>query len=104
MIIREATPSDARAIAEIHVRSWQAAYQGIVPDSFLESLSVDQRERSWRQSLEGSGLVTSVLEERGEMLGWISVGPSRDEGEQPSTREIWAIYVEPKHWRRGVGQ
>jgi ribosomal protein S18 acetylase RimI-like enzyme len=104
MIIRGATPNDARAIAEIHVRSWQVAYKDIVPDSFLESLSVEQRERFWRQSLEGSGPGTSVIEEHGEVLGWISVGPSRDAGEEPSTRELWAIYVEPRHWRRGVGQ
>lgn len=102
--IRPATPDDARAIAGIHVRSWQVAYRGIVPESFLQSLSVDQRERFWRESLEGGGPRTSVFEEHGHVVGWISVGATRDAGERPSTRELWAIYVDPMHWRRGVGQ
>ena len=34
MVVRHATPEDSRAVAAIHVRSWQAAYQGIVPAQF----------------------------------------------------------------------
>ena len=44
MVVRHATPEDSRAIATIHVLSWQAAYQGVVPAQFLASMSVDQRE------------------------------------------------------------
>jgi hypothetical protein len=44
MIIREAELRDARGIAEVHVRSWQAAYAGIIPDEEFARLSVDQRE------------------------------------------------------------
>ena len=32
--IREATVEDALSIARIHVRSWQAAYRGIVDDDY----------------------------------------------------------------------
>ena len=45
-----------------------------------------------------------MLEERGEVLGWVNTGPSRDADALSSTSEIWAIYVAPEHWRRGVGQ
>lgn len=38
-MIRQATPQDARAIAEIHVDTWQSACKGIVPDEFFENLS-----------------------------------------------------------------
>ena len=51
MIIRDAELRDARGIAEVHVRSWQAAYAGIVPDEDLARLSVDQREQFWAQIL-----------------------------------------------------
>ena len=103
MVVRPATLEDSRAIAEIHVRSWQAAYRGIVPPAFLDSLSVEQRERGWRQRLERDTSGTSVLEERGEVLGWVSVGSSRDDDALSSTSELWAIYVAPEHWRRGMG-
>ena len=48
MTIREAELCDARGIAEVHVRSWQAVYAGIVPDEDLARLSVDQRHEFWR--------------------------------------------------------
>ena len=50
--IREALPADARAIAEIHVRSWQAAYRGQLTDDYLDGLSVDDRLEQHRRSLE----------------------------------------------------
>jgi hypothetical protein len=50
-MIRSATPGDARAIATIHVEAWRAAYRGIVPDEYLDSLSIDGRESTWRQNL-----------------------------------------------------
>jgi len=104
MVVRRATAEDSGAIAEIHVRSWQAAYRGIVPPEFLDSLSVEQRQRVWRQRLEGGTSVTLVLEEQDKVLGWVSAGPSRDSDALSPTSELVAIYVAPEHWRRGVGQ
>ncbi len=31
-VVRPATPEDSLAIADAHVRGWQAAYRGLVPD------------------------------------------------------------------------
>jgi hypothetical protein len=38
MSIRLAQASDARAIAEVHVRSWQAAYRDLLPQEYLDGL------------------------------------------------------------------
>jgi len=35
MRIRVATPDDAEAIVDAHVRSWQVAYRGLIPDPVL---------------------------------------------------------------------
>ncbi|MEX0715757.1 MAG: hypothetical protein WD066_04185 [Planctomycetaceae bacterium] len=35
MIVRQATPADAPAIAAIHVDAWRGAYRGIVPAEYL---------------------------------------------------------------------
>ncbi len=59
MIIRDAELGDARGIAEIHVRYWQAAYAGIVPDEDLARLSVDQREQFWMHVLSKDEHATS---------------------------------------------
>jgi hypothetical protein len=54
-IVRPATVEDAPAIAAIHVRVWQYAYRGIVPDSFLDSLSSERRTDQWMAALSQPG-------------------------------------------------
>ena len=104
MIVREAKIEDALAIAAIHVRAWQAAYQGIVPSAWLDSLSIEQRERHWRHSLEQTTSSTWVAEDGNQILGWIHAAASRDADAELTTSEVWAIYVDPAHWREGVGR
>ena len=37
--VRRARPSDAGAIAAVHVAAWRSAYPGILPDGYLARLS-----------------------------------------------------------------
>jgi ribosomal protein S18 acetylase RimI-like enzyme len=104
MIVRRARLDDARAIATIHVHAWQAAYRDIVPSAFLDSLSVEEREKVWHQNLARKASETWVAEEGGQLVGWISAAQSRDTDALPATGEVWAVYVAPAHWRRGVGR
>jgi ribosomal protein S18 acetylase RimI-like enzyme len=103
-MIRSATPGDARAIAMIHVEAWRAAYRGIVPDEYLDSLSIDRRESVWRRNLLADDSSTWVAQESDAIVGWISAGPSRDTGAAASAGEIWAVYVAPGRWGKGVGR
>jgi ribosomal protein S18 acetylase RimI-like enzyme len=104
MTIRPACPADALRIATIHVEAWRVAYRGIVPDEFLRALSVEERHVGWHRILETGESLTWVAEDGYMLLGWISVGRSRDVNAPPSTGEIWAIYVDPDHWSKGVGR
>jgi ribosomal protein S18 acetylase RimI-like enzyme len=101
--VRIATPNVARAIAEIHVASWQEGYRGQLPDSYLKSLSADAREARWAQSLR-DGAAVLLAEHAGKPLGLMSYGPSRDD-DAPETRgEIYGLYVHPHAWSTGKGQ
>jgi ribosomal protein S18 acetylase RimI-like enzyme len=104
MVVRRAELDDAKAIATIHVHAWQAAYQGIVPSAVLDSLSVAQREARWRQDLERRTSETWVADDDDHVVGWVSAGRSRDADVLPTTAEVWAIYVNPRCWRRGIGR
>jgi hypothetical protein len=78
MIIRPACLADALRIATIHVEAWQVAYRGIVPDEFLDALSVEERRVGWQRILETGESLTWVAEDKNMALGWISMGRSRD--------------------------
>lgn len=106
--IRPAVPDDARAIATVHVRSWQAAYRGQLPDEYLDSLSIDEREAMWRSGVSATDPAQGCLiaEESGEVVGFAAFGPARaDHGRVPEgTGEIYAIYVSPEAFGTGVGR
>ena len=104
MLIRRAEPSDARGIAEVKVASWKSAYRGILPDSLLDNLSVEDNEVRWRARIVEHTSKVLVLEQNGRVIGFVASGASRDEDvDQKRVGEIVAIYLEPKDWRRGHG-
>ena len=38
-----------------------------------------------------------------KIVGFVGFDRSRDKGTPPTMGELWAIYVTPQHWGRGVG-
>ena len=44
-----------------------------------------------------------VHEEEGRIDGWVSTGPCRDD-DAKTGGEIYALYVEPGSWRKGIGR
>jgi len=106
--IRVAFVDDARAIAEVHVRSSQAAYRGQYPDDYLDSLSADVRQIAWSGILAESDLPslgTFVLEDDDRVLaGFVHVSPSRDLDATADTGEVTSIYLLPELWGAGYGR
>lgn len=104
-IIRKAEVKDAKGISVVHVKMWQKAYRGQVPDSYLDSLSVEARELVWKKSLEDNkeGLHILVAEIEGIITGWVSGGKNRDEDVTPETGELGGIYVHPDYAGMGIG-
>lgn len=107
LTVREAGEDDVLAIATIHVRSWQAAYRGVLPDELLDGLSVSERADRWRQIVAGSDerWLTLVAERPdGDLSGFCSVtAPSPEAPPGELTAEVGALYVDPEHWRQGAG-
>jgi len=104
--IREAVPADARSIAEIHVRSWQAAYRGQLTDDYLDGLSVDARLEQHRESLEAPPAEwrTWVAEDDRGTIGFAVTGPSQDADATDRTAEVYAIYLDPERVGTGSGR
>jgi ribosomal protein S18 acetylase RimI-like enzyme len=104
MNVRPAQLRDARGIANVHVRAWQTAYRGIVSEKHLSTLSVDQREESWKECLTLNRPETWVAEVLPELVGWVAFGGSRDDDATPSAGEVEALYVLPEYWSTGIGR
>ncbi len=96
MVIRRGAAADAEGVARVQIETWQAAYAHALPFEQLQALSIEEaveRHRRWPP--------TFVAEHGGQIVGFVSVGSSRD----PDTdAELFAIYVLPEHWGTGVGR
>jgi len=102
--VTAAEPDDSAALARIHVTSWQAAYDGIVPTAHLASLSIPAREKGWRDILAAGRSRTFVARRAAEATGFISFGACRDKGAPATRGEVWALYVAPHAWASGAGR
>ena len=106
-VVRLALPDDSNAIASVQVESWRAAYAGLMPEAVLAGLSVEHRARAWRGRLEHPEVLERhlfVTDVGGTVAGFANTGPSRDEGADAATAEIYALYLAPAAWRRGHGR
>ena len=104
--VRLASAADADAIGRIQVETWRAAYTGLMPDEAIAMFDVESRQRMWREGLGRTprpGSATFVVEDGGEVVGFASVGASRDEGAEQEA-ELYAIYLHPSRWDRGIGR
>ncbi len=102
MIIRPAAIEDAQAIAEVHVHSWQWAYRGLLPDDYLDHLSIERRAAMHTQRLTTQTEErTWIVDEDGQIVGFATTGPSRDSDASPRTAELGALYL--RHEAAGKG-
>jgi GNAT superfamily N-acetyltransferase len=105
--IRPARVDDAEQIAEVHVRSWQAGYRGLIPQDYLDGLDPAARVDSRRRSLQESDLPRSgtlVVAHDGTVVGFAHIGPARDDDTDDCVGEVWAIYLSPDAWGKGRGR
>ena len=100
MIVRDAIVADARRIEEIRVHTWRVAYRHVLPPEALDAMPVDETRWAHRIMEPPPGWGIYVAEEESRIIGFASIGPSRD---QDGIGELYAIYVEPDAWSTGTG-
>jgi GNAT superfamily N-acetyltransferase len=106
--VRPATVADADEIAAVHVRSWQAAYRGLMPQEYLDGLDPALRAERWRRNLAAADWSRSgvlVVTAGAGIAGFAGYWPTRDEDDDPArTGEVTAIYLHPHAWGQGLGR
>ncbi|NJC68261.1 GNAT family N-acetyltransferase [Planosporangium thailandense] len=101
MSVRPATVDDAQAIAGLHVRSWQAAYRGHMPDKLLDNLDPAVWTARWRRGLEHPRPAeTTFVAMAGARIVGFATAVDAENGEGA----VSAIYVDPPSWGTGAGR
>jgi ribosomal protein S18 acetylase RimI-like enzyme len=106
-LIRTMTLADCDRVSEIRIRGWRHAYRGLMPQAYLDGLSVARdAERRRARFARGDGSVVNLVAERaGEVVGWAAHGPYREDGAgRTGDAELYTIYVDPAHLGSGVGR
>jgi ribosomal protein S18 acetylase RimI-like enzyme len=105
--IRTAQAPDAEAIARVRVSAWRAAYRGLMPDSYLDRLDLEDTEaEQLRERLcsIARGARVSVAEVAGQIVGYCAYGREVDADRERDRGAIYDLYVHPDAWRRGIGR
>ena len=106
VVIREATPDDARAIAEVHVAAWRWAYRDDLPGGVpgrahggrararVERVAHTRRRAParWSPRRTASSSASAASD------------PSRDDGAAERTAEVLTIYLLEDVAGRGIGR
>ena len=98
MRIRPAQPEDAEALATLQDAAWREGFRAIAGDPS----ALDRLRKAFTERLEQEDRPVVVAELDGEVRGFVSFGPSRDEGEEGG--EVYGLYVDPGAWRQGTGR
>lgn len=102
--IRAATLEDKRAVSQVHVRSWQVGYQGLIPDDYLRAMTPQSREERYTfGSDDPTDPLTMVAVDREVICGFATVGVARVD-DRLHEGELLALYVDPAYWGRGFGR
>ena len=98
----EAGPDDGDRVADIHARSWQASYRGILPDAYLDGEADRERRDYWRTALaEGSYWLVLMAKVEGDVAGFIALRTGQDAGYDAT---IEHLHVLPHAKGRGIGR
>jgi len=104
MLLRTAESKDAMSVARVHVRSWQSAYRGLLPNEYLDQLCPEDRaERYDFETRDPQRPQTIVAVEAGAICGFATTAPSRD-ADLAHYGELGALYVDPDYWGLGIGR
>ncbi|MFG2487576.1 GNAT family N-acetyltransferase [Streptomyces virginiae] len=100
--VRVMTEADVTAVSEIRVTGWKAAYPGIVPQSYLDRMTVEadvHRRRRLFTRPDKTTIDLVAVDAEGGVVGWACLGPS-----STAAGELYALYVQPSLIGAGIGR
>jgi ribosomal protein S18 acetylase RimI-like enzyme len=102
--VRSPRVEDAEELGRVHVQVWREAYAADMPADYLAGLDPVKFAERWRLRFEmdePDGIVVVATGPDGEIVGFASAGPTRDE-DAPTQWELYAINVLAENHGTGV--
>lgn len=104
---RESVIEDASEIAQVNYLTWILTYRGLVPNSELDSLSLESLTDRWKQNLSSANPKnrTFVVLSGASVIAYSRFYPSVDPDDDPNrVATIGSIYISPEFQRKGLGR
>jgi ribosomal protein S18 acetylase RimI-like enzyme len=98
--IRSAALSDLFAIARFQTECWREAYRDLVPQEYLDRVSIEDREDRWRHRLVSGARRIALAESGNAVVGVVSWGEHVEPG--VPALELMSLYVAAEHRGSGV--
>jgi len=100
--IRLALPADAPDMAEIHMRSWEAAYKDIIPADYIREKNAT-RPALWESLITEDNMIYHIIEKDGQPVGLLCIAPPQEDDLDESFHELQGLYLHPDYYRQGIG-
>jgi GNAT superfamily N-acetyltransferase len=83
----------------VHALTWREAYEHVFGAERL--LRRTPNVELWERSIARPDVDVFVVEDDAGIVGWVSVGPARDDD---AAAELYGIYVRARGWGSGLGR
>lgn len=102
--IRPVKVGDEHRLATVHIKSWQEAYAGLMPEQYLEQLPSEhnQRVEMWSRVIANPARWAWAAVDNDEIVGFVLFGPPRDKN-RDGFIELGAIYLLESHKNKKIG-
>jgi ribosomal protein S18 acetylase RimI-like enzyme len=106
LTIRPLTLADVAAAASLHIETWRDTYRGLMPDSKLDALNLQEYEARWKRILGQKDSSINPLNlgafQGNTLLGFAAAGRPRESWGYDS--ELWVINIPKRFQKMGVGK
>lgn len=101
-MITRLTEDALQAVAALYVDGWQQTYQNLVPQTYLDSLTIGDAYKKWALFLQHPTEKTSIYgsyDQNGTLVGFIAIRVV-----MPDQGEVYALYLDPIAKGKGLGK
>lgn len=100
--VRVASVEDAISMSSVHANSWKKAYQGLIPEGYLQKIEDTKWVDLIVKGLNEGTMKAWVASMRDKIIGCVCVGKCGYKGYEEQL-ELISIYVLLEYWHRGAG-